>query len=72
MQTEGKYACRYHLSMTDDSIERIIYGIDTLQALHLALQMMRVDLLRTNGASDWKFLGEPGLGGLPIHTDPET
>jgi len=48
-QDEGHYGCRHLLSKTGDSIERTIYGIDTLQALHLALHMIRVDLLRLEG-----------------------
>ena len=68
---EGAYACRYCIAMEDDSIERTIYGIDTLQSLHLALFMMRNDLLLLDGSSDWRFLGEPGLG-LPTNANPET
>ena len=67
---EGAYACRYSVAMNDDSLERTIYGIDTLQSLHLALYMMRNDLLQLDGSSDWRFLGEPGLG-LPTSADPE-
>jgi hypothetical protein len=68
---EGAYACRYSIAMNDDSLERTIYGIDTLQSLHLALYMMRNDLLQLDGSSDWRFLGEPGLG-LPTSADPKT
>jgi hypothetical protein len=68
---EGDYACRYCITTNDVSFERTIHGIDTLQSLHLALYMMRNDLLQLDDTSDWRFLGEPGLH-LPISANPET
>jgi len=67
-EDKGHYGCHYRLSISADSIERTIYGVDTLQALHLALCMMRVDLLLLDGASDWRFRGGSGLE-LPTQAD---
>lgn len=62
---DGKdYSCRYTIEGLSEKIERSINGIDEIQALLLAIQLINVDLEQSveykNGELSW--LGSSQLG----------
>jgi hypothetical protein len=64
VQAEVDYTCRYQIVWPDREREFRGHGIDGLQALLLAIQMARADLLHSpeGTAGKLRWLGGPDLG----------
>ena len=64
MNKEGDCACAVHIRGIDDDSVRMIFGVDALQALCLAIDYVSVRMHVANAqlAGDIEWLGERQLG----------
>ncbi len=67
---ERNFVCRYIVETTQETFRREAWGVDTFQALLLALKMLTADLESTrdedfSGILTWEFARSPGDLGLP-------
>jgi hypothetical protein len=61
-QENDYYICEYEITISGESEAYHIIGIDSLQALQLAMFMAGSALESTHGTSNWSWNGEPRTG----------
>jgi len=61
-QEKDYFTCEYEISVAGESEAYQIIGIDSVQALQLAMFMVGSALKSMHGASDWSWNAEPDTG----------
>jgi hypothetical protein len=61
-QVEDYFTCEYEISVAGKSEAYQIIGLDSVQALQLAMFMVDSALRSVTGASDWSWNDEPHTG----------
>lgn len=68
VEDRGDYRCDYVLDFAGEQLSRSVFGMDSVQALQLALKKIAVDLIsvskRLNAPISW-LEDAPGVTGFP-------